>query len=122
MTLDLGSLIDVKAAIISLAIVAGIFLIRLLILKIFSGKRLFPELFVSPRGLITILLFFSIPDPKQNSDFNTGILLYVILITNIIMAISLMVTGKEREYTEKLNFNNWDELDQEIKELSNKPI
>ena len=120
MTLELKSLLDVKAAIISLVIVAGIFLIRLIILKVFAVKRLLPELFVFPRGLITILLFFSIPVSYQISDFNTGILLYIIIITNIIMAISLMVKGKDREYAEKLNFNDWNELDQEIKALSKK--
>ena len=120
MTLDLKSLIDLRAAIISLVIVAGIFLIRFIVLKIFMVKRLLPELFVSPRGLITILLFFSIPASNQNSDFNTGILLYIILITNIIMAISLMATGKTRDYAEKLTFNDWDELDNEIKILSKK--
>ncbi|HUV00948.1 MAG TPA: cation:proton antiporter [Bacteroidales bacterium] len=118
MTLELRSLTDAKAAIISLIIVAGIFLIRFISLKILFVKRLFPELFVAPRGLITILLFFSIPVSNQNSDFNPGILLYIILITNIIMAISLMARGKDREYAEKLNFNDWDELDQEIKSLS----
>ena len=120
MTFDLKSLIDLKAAILSLVIVAGIFLIRLIFLKIFAVKRLSPELFVSPRGLITILLFFSIPASNQNSDFKTGILLYIILITNIIMAISLMTKGKDRDYAEKLNFENWEELDNEIKALSKK--
>ena len=120
MTLELKSLIDLRAAIISLAIVTGIFLIRFIVMKIFFVKRLFPDLFVSPRGLITILLFFSIPASYQNSEFNTGILLYIILITNIIMAISLMTTGKTRDYTEKLIFNDWDELDKEIETLSKK--
>lgn len=120
MTLELKSLIDIQAAIISLVIVAGIFLIRFIILKIFNVKQLFPELFVSPRGLITILLFFSIPVSYQNSDFNAGILLNIIIITNIIMAISLMVKGKDKEYAEILNFNDWDELDKEIGELSKK--
>lgn len=122
MTLELNSLIDQKAAIISIMIVAGIFLIRLLLLKVFLVKRILPELFVSPRGLITILLFFSIPLSYQNSDFNNGILLYIILITNIIMAISLMMKSKDYEYSEKLNFDDWDELDREIKELEHKNI
>jgi len=120
MTLELKSLIDQKAALISIIIVAGIFAIRFILLKLFIVKRIFPELFVSPRGLITILLFFSIPAANQNSDFNNGILLYIILITNIIMAISLMIKSKDIEYSEKLNFDDWDELDREIKELENK--
>lgn len=117
MTLDLSRLADLKTGIISLVIVAGIFLIRLITFKIFGIKRIFPELFISPRGLITILLFFSIPASNQNSDFNPGILLYIILITNIIMAISLMAKGKDREYAEKLNFGDWEDLDREIEAL-----
>mgnify|MGYP006899649274 FL=1 len=83
-------------------------------------KRIFPEVFVSPRGLITILLFFSIPVSYQSLSFNPGILLYVILITSMIMALSLMVKGRDREYAEKLNFGDWDELDKEIYQLSKK--
>jgi NhaP-type Na+/H+ or K+/H+ antiporter len=120
MTLELSDLIDGHAALISLIVVAGIYMIRLISLKIFMVRRLFPELFVNPRGLITILLFFSIPVSNQNSNFSPGILLYIILITSVIMAVSLMVKGKDREFAEKLNFNDWDELDEEIKSLSKK--
>ena len=119
-TLELGNLLDKRAALISLAIISGIYLIRAVILKIFMVKRIFPEVFVSPRGLITILLFFSIPVSYQSLSFNPGILLYVILITSMIMALSLMVKGRDREYAEKLNFGDWDELDKEIDQLSKK--
>ena len=119
-TLELGNLLDKRAALISLAIISGIYLIRAVILKIFMVKRIFPEVFVSPRGLITILLFFSIPVSYQSLSFNPGILLYVILSTSMIMALSLMVKGRDREYAEKLNFGDWDELDKEIDQLSKK--
>ncbi len=119
-TLELSNLLDLKAATISLIIIGGIYIIRLLSLKLFFIKRIFPEVFVSPRGLITILLFFSIPLSNQNSAFNPGILLYVILITSVIMALSLMFKGKDREFAEKLNFSDWEELDREIDSLSKK--
>lgn len=120
MTLELRDLVDKRAALISIIIIAGIYLIRLISMKMFMIKRLFPEVFVSPRGLITILLFFSIPVKNQSINFNSGILLYVILITSVIMAVSIMIKGEDREFAEKLNFNDWDELDQEISLLSNK--
>ena len=120
MTLELRGVIDVRAAIVSLIVIVGIYLIRLISLKVFFVKRLFPEVFVSPRGLITILLFFSIPATYQSSEFNSGILLYIILFTSVIMAISLMVKGEDRQFAEKLNFDDWDELDKEIDTLSNK--
>ena len=119
-TLELRDLIDGKAALISVIIVGGIFIIRFFSLKIFMVKRVFPEVFVSPRGLITILLFFSIPVSKQSSEFNSGILLYIILITSVIMAVSLIVKGDDREFAEKLTFEDWDELDKEIISLSDK--
>jgi hypothetical protein len=120
MTLELKDLADGNIALISSGIVAGIFIIRFISLKIFRVKRVFPEVFISPRGMITILLFFSIPVSNQNSEFNTGILLYVILITSIIMALSLMAKGEDREFAETLNFNDWDELDKEIESLKKK--
>lgn len=119
-TLELNDLLNLNAALVSLAIIGGIYLIRAVSLKIFIVKRLFPEVFVAPRGLITILLFFNIPVSFQDSGFNTGILLYVILVTSIIMAISLMIKGKDREFSDKLNFTDWDELDREIETLSKK--
>jgi hypothetical protein len=45
---------------------------------------------MAPRGLITILLFFSIPEKLVQPDFNRGILLLVILASSIMMAISLI--------------------------------
>jgi hypothetical protein len=119
-TLELNSLLNLNAAFISLAIVVGIYLIRILSLKVFFIKRLFPEVFIAPRGLITILLFFSIPVAYQDLNFNSGILLYVILVTSIVMAFALMVKGTDREYSDKLNFTDWDELDREIEVLSKK--
>jgi cell volume regulation protein A len=48
MTLELSNLIDGKAALISLIIVAGIFLLRLISLKIFMPKGCF-QWFWSPQ-------------------------------------------------------------------------
>jgi NhaP-type Na+/H+ or K+/H+ antiporter len=117
-TLELTNLINVKSLLVSLGIVTGIFLIRLVSLKIFMARRLFPELLVAPRGLITLLLFFSIPGFTQNTDFNSGIVFYVIVITTIVMSVSLMIKGEDREFAEKLNFRDWDELDKEIEQLT----
>ena len=118
MTLELTDLLDMNAALISLGMVAGILVIRYVCLKLFGIKSLLPELFVAPRGLITILLFFAIPVSFQSSLFSPGILLYTILISSIIMAVALVVKGKETERVETLNFEGWDELDEEISNLS----
>ncbi|MBX2844137.1 MAG: cation:proton antiporter [Flammeovirgaceae bacterium] len=119
-TLNLNSLLDLQTALISLAIVASLFIIRFLMLKIFGKKSIFPELFVAPRGLITILLFFAIPIEFQQESFSSGILLFTILLTSIIMTMGLIFKGEESEYVEELNFTDWDELDKEIKAVSAK--
>ena len=53
-------------------------------------------------------------------NFNPGILLHVILVTSVVMALSLMVKGKDRGNTEKLNFSDWDDPGREIEGLSKK--
>jgi NhaP-type Na+/H+ or K+/H+ antiporter len=113
-SLDLADLVDLNSALISLGIVGSIFLVRFVCLKLFRMKNMVTELFVAPRGLITILLFFSIPAAYQFAGFNPGILLYTILITSVIMAAVLVVKGREKERFETLEFDDWDELDEEI--------
>ncbi len=118
MTLELTDLLDMNAALISLGIVAGIFVVRFICLKLYGMKYIIPELFVAPRGLISILLFFAIPVSFQFSQFSPGILLYTILISSIIMAVALVVKGKGTERVETLNFEDWDELDDGISNTS----
>ena len=47
---------------IGFCLVFIIYLIRAITLVLFSGFDINPQLFLAPRGLITILLFFSIPE------------------------------------------------------------
>jgi hypothetical protein len=116
-SLELTDLLDMNAAMISVGIVCSIYLIRFICLKLFRVRNMVTELFVAPRGLITILLFFSIPVSRQWAGFSRGILLYTILITSVIMAVVLVARGKESERYEVLEFDDWDELDAEISGL-----
>ena len=61
-TISISSLFDWRYGLISLVIVCTLFIVRLILLRIFSGKDIFPQLWIAPRGLITVLLFFSIPN------------------------------------------------------------
>ena len=118
MTLDLQSLLDVKTALISLCIVAALYLVRYLCLKGFGMKNILPELFIAPRGLITVLLFFAIPVSYQQDQFSSGILLYSILFTGIIMTTVMILKSNETEYIAELNFENWEDLDKEVKKVT----
>ena len=115
MTLDLSALLDLEVAMISLSIILSLYVVRFICLKIFGVKSIFPELFVAPRGLITILLFFSIPDEYIFVEFNSGILLFTILASSLIMTFGLITNKDQGEEVDELNFPDWEELDKEIK-------
>lgn len=77
----------------SLSICGGIFLVRFIQLKVFKIDLL-PLLFIAPRGLITILLFLSIPSDQSISLVNKPMILQVIIITALVMMIGLMFNKK----------------------------
>lgn len=103
-TISLSSLANMEVAIISLSILVALYLVRFIMLKVFVQKDIYPQVFLSPRGLITILLFFAIPDEFQNESFDSGILLYTIIISCIIMAGALVASGKKVIPIEDMSF------------------
>lgn len=96
MSIVLASLLNIKFALISALIVIGLYAVRYAMLKIFVGKDILPQLYIAPRGLITILLFYAIPAEYQDPNFSESILLSAILATSIIMSISLVSDSKRR--------------------------
>lgn len=84
-TIVLSTLLSVRVLLISLLILASIYIIRFVLLRTFIGKDIFPQLYVAPRGLITVLLFYAIPAEAQVPDFEPGILLFIIIGTSLIM-------------------------------------
>jgi potassium/hydrogen antiporter len=82
----------------SLAIVASIFLIRFLFLKIFK-LPIFPLLFIAPRGLITILLFISIPVDQFIPYVNRSLIIQIIVLTSFILMFGMMFYKKKEIQT-----------------------
>lgn len=82
-------LLDTSTMLWAVGVVAGIFAIRALTLLV-CKQKLFPILFVAPRGLITILLFLSIPLEQSVSVANNSLVIQVIAITAFIMMFGLM--------------------------------
>lgn len=90
-TIDFRALLDLEIVGVSLIIVAVFYASRFLLLKAFFLKKsILPELFITPRGLITVLLFFSIPAELASDTFNSDIILITILATSIIMTWGLI--------------------------------
>ncbi|CAI8179855.1 MAG: Uncharacterised protein [Bacteroidia bacterium] len=100
LTIDLLSLINFEVLIISLMVFISIYLVRIVLLKVFE-KEGSPILgYIAPRGLITILLFYSIPKDLLSETFQPGVLLWVIILTSIYMTYGLIkhVKGAEIEH------------------------
>lgn len=115
-TIDISSLLDLEVFLISMGVLGILYAIRLITLLVSGVQHVFPELFLAPRGLITILLFFAIVSEHPEfiiPGFNPGILLYTILISSIIMAIALISHRGEKVQ---------DVVKENIKELAEIPI
>lgn len=95
MTIVLQSLVNLKVILISTLILAFLFGVRWLILRIFLRKNFMLEWLTAPRGLITVLLFFNIPEEFKVAEFDSGILLFTIIISSVIMAIGMIKYGKQ---------------------------
>lgn len=93
LSITLSSLYHLEVAINSLVIVVIIYAVRLLSLRLFAKEHIRPEVYIAPRGLITVLLFFVLikHDEIRIEAFDSGLLLYPILITSFIMMISLII-------------------------------
>ncbi|MBL1279975.1 MAG: cation:proton antiporter [Fluviicola sp.] len=92
LSISVASLYNLEVAINSVVIVAILYVIRYILLKIFAKEFLFPEVFIAPRGLITVLLFFVLikNDSFTIDNFDTGLLLYPILISSMVMMVALI--------------------------------
>ncbi len=120
MTIVLSTIYDADTAIVSGILLVVLYAVRWLMLLIFVRKDILPQLFIAPRGLITVLLFFSIPDELFSPNFNSGVLLFMIIISSVVMTLSLVLGGTQiRPYEEFAN-NYWDEVDKEIAKIDTK--
>jgi cell volume regulation protein A len=98
LSIAITSIFNLNVALISSLIILSIYAIRFVLLFIFVGKDILPQLFIAPRGLITVLLFYAIPVEAQVATFDQGILLFVIIGTSLIMTFA-MIYDKRRAGT-----------------------
>lgn len=71
-------------------IVLVLFVVRWLYLRFFLHTRIYPEVFFIPRGLVTVLLFYRIPDSMKLHNFNEGILFFIIIATALVMMLGMI--------------------------------
>jgi hypothetical protein len=93
-TLQTAEILDTSSLFWSFGLVAFIFLIRAVQLRV-SRLPLLPLLFIAPRGLITILLFLSLPEAAVVPDMNRSVLTQVIVLTSLVMMVGMMVSPSQ---------------------------
>lgn len=87
--IDLSDVLNSETILFALSITLGIFIVRFIVLQIFKLKTN-PLVFIAPRGLITILLFLSIPISQQIEQIDKSLITQVIILSALIMMIGLM--------------------------------
>lgn len=88
----------------SVSICTGIFVLRGLFFKFILKKEVVPLLFFAPRGLITILLFLTIPSELKLPFLTEGLITQTIFLTILLMSIgNLVTTGKAISYLNQEN-------------------
>ncbi len=96
-TINLNGLTDPIVWTVGGIILVGIYLSRYLMLKWLLRIPHWPELFIAPRGLISILLFLSLPTDKQMPEVADGLLLFLVLSSCIFLALGLIFHRREKE-------------------------
>ena len=92
----LSDLLNIDNLIIALLIVMVIFILRAVFFKLVLGYPLSPLLFFAPRGLITILLYLSIPSAMLIPCINIGVVTQVIFITILLMTFGNMIFDRKK--------------------------
>jgi len=80
-------------------ILASIFAIRIVYLKLFRKENSGQEIFIAPRGLISILLYFNLPEQLKLHEIGTPFLFVVVLGTSLVMSIGLLVSKRKKPET-----------------------
>lgn len=88
--IDIQSLFNFQSLSLSLIIVIIILLVRFIYFKI-TKIDISELIFLGPRGLITILLFLSIPVSKQIPYVNESLMILVIIFSSLSMMFGLML-------------------------------
>lgn len=99
--IETAEILNIDTILWAILIVVGIYLLRAAFLK-FMKIEFLPILFIAPRGLITILLFLSIPLGQTIDLANKSLIIQVIILTALVMMFGLMQTKENEKYTEEI--------------------
>ncbi len=95
-TLNIQELFNPNTALLASVVVMAIVFFRALLLWILKLPW-FPYLFIAPRGLITLLLFMSIPLTLVIPQISKGFITQVVVMSILIMMISTVFSSKKNK-------------------------
>lgn len=93
-SMDINELQKVPLLISGGLILLAIYVVRFIYIKLVSKTDLLPELFLIPRGLISVLLYYNLPKDLRIAGVETGLLFVVVLGTSIIMSLGLLASRR----------------------------
>ncbi len=96
-SIDVMRLLDIDVIMIGLAVTVAIYLVRGVVVAALRTPAWATVTTVAPRGLITILLAYNIPEHLKIPDRDGSVLLVVILTTSLIMMFGLMSDGSKHD-------------------------
>lgn len=95
-TMNIGELNNKIVLANGFFILISIYIIRILFLKIFKKESLSPILYIAPRGLISILLYFNLPASLKIQEVGTPFLFLVVLGSSIVMTLGITLSKRNR--------------------------
>lgn len=108
----------------ALAVTTFIFFLRLIFIKLVLRMPALPLLLFMPRGLITILLFLSIPAASRIELISEEVITLVILLTILILMIGNIIFKKEKiaEETDSPDYGMVSEETLRLRDLESKRL
>lgn len=88
---SLTGFVNIDNLLFAATVTAGIFILRWIFLKFLLGKNTGKLIWFAPRGLITILLFLSIPETLRMDLINEEVVTLVILMSIFVMMLGNMI-------------------------------
>lgn len=75
--------------VMALGVILANYLVRWLYFRFLDRKGQFPETWIGPRGLISVLLFYSIPQSMLIPQVSVGVVFLVVVVSAFIMALGV---------------------------------
>jgi len=98
---NIKGLLNIENIITGLAITSFIFILRWIFLEKILRIKSMPLLFFAPRGLVTILLFLSIPEVSKIPFVNEEVITIVIMMTIIVLMIGNITYRSDEDLSQQ---------------------